>query len=389
MFQKTGAVSIQTTPKSVQIFLNQKQYSDSSGIFQGTTLISNILPQKYNLVIKKDGYFDYQKNIEVFPSQVTRILNVLLVPTKITDPQILSSTKGNAIEDVSQDGRIITLDTAKNNFYIYDLNSASTNTNLTSQTSFLKQKISDIKFYPQENTKYVVKTAKGLYSIDTDSQDFSQIKSGNIYSFSVFENNLIYISPTPQATSTKATSTKSQIVIYDLTLNSQARVQILPFDGSLTKDIQSSGNYITTRLSNGSLWLYNTSDGSFTQIAHSTKDASFSPDGRKLFYQDSDGKSFAYLFNDEIVDLDSIKGNAIRLNFVDASKTEKIWWFSDSFHFILQYPSDIYIAELTKSEPNNRFRLIPKTGTIYYDSQKDIVYNLSTSTLSVWNLNLK
>ena len=43
---KTGAINIQSTPRSVSITLNDKPYKDRSSLVRRGTLISNVLPKK-------------------------------------------------------------------------------------------------------------------------------------------------------------------------------------------------------------------------------------------------------------------------------------------------------------------------------------------------------
>jgi hypothetical protein len=72
-FIKTGIIYIKSRPSGATIFLNKK-------ILRETTpcAIRNILPGKYNLLIKKEDFYTYQIEIEVEPNLVREIEAILL-----------------------------------------------------------------------------------------------------------------------------------------------------------------------------------------------------------------------------------------------------------------------------------------------------------------------
>lgn len=81
--KKTGGLFIKAVPKGVEIFLNGKFYKKTDNIF-GSTLIQNLFPKKYELEIKKEGYFTWKKNIEIKPKEVTEIKNLILFPKNLS-----------------------------------------------------------------------------------------------------------------------------------------------------------------------------------------------------------------------------------------------------------------------------------------------------------------
>jgi len=66
---KTGGIFVQTNPKGVEVYLNDK-FIKKTDAFWGSILIKNILPKKYKLTIKKEGYFPYTNEIEVEEKKV-------------------------------------------------------------------------------------------------------------------------------------------------------------------------------------------------------------------------------------------------------------------------------------------------------------------------------
>ncbi|MFA6136024.1 MAG: hypothetical protein WC705_01560 [Candidatus Paceibacterota bacterium] len=381
---KTGAVYVEAQPRSLDIFLNDKKYDSSLGLIQKGTLISNVLPKKYRLELKKEGYLDYEKNIEVFPSQVARISNVILAPQKIDEQQLIDNVKGNIILD-KKDKRIIVLDDQKNIYYLYNLNSPNI-INLNSKiSSFFRQKIEDIRIYPQEENKIIVRTSTGIYWIDINKQSFKTIKEGILEKMTVARNNLYLVElPTKQKNST---STDSFITTTDLNLIEETRRIKLPFNGNQIENIDVSQNYQLFILKDGSIWFYNNKDENFFQLAHSGKTAKISPDEKKVFYQDKDGKSFIYFIEDEIVTLEKKKGEIMKIEIIDALKTKQIEWLDDSFHFIIDYSSKtLDISDLSIYKPANKFTIKNNPGSWVYDKEEEVVYLLKEGKISSVNL---
>jgi len=90
---KTGAFYFKVLPKSAQIsitsldnkgnLLKTKQISKKTDFFFGAALIENILPQKYQVQITKDGYFAWKKNLEIKGNSVVEAKNIVLIPQDV------------------------------------------------------------------------------------------------------------------------------------------------------------------------------------------------------------------------------------------------------------------------------------------------------------------
>jgi hypothetical protein len=78
---KTGGFAFKTQPKSCEVYLNDKMVKKTDFIF-GEVFIKNLLPKKYNVKIKKQGFFVWEKNLEVKEKLVTEAKNVILFPTE-------------------------------------------------------------------------------------------------------------------------------------------------------------------------------------------------------------------------------------------------------------------------------------------------------------------
>ena len=107
---QTGGLYFKVAPRSAQISLNGK-IKNTTSIFTSASLIENLLPKTYAVEISKDGYYSWQKTLEVKEKQVTEAKNITLIPkipelTKLdlTQEEIENMVSGFKPSATSSDG---------------------------------------------------------------------------------------------------------------------------------------------------------------------------------------------------------------------------------------------------------------------------------------------
>lgn len=100
-----GALYFKVVPKNVEIYLNGK-FEEKTDFFFGSALIENLFPGKYEVEIKKEGFNNWKKVLQVKEREVTEAKNIVLIPK---DPKFNLLSKG--VEDFffSPDGKKIIL----------------------------------------------------------------------------------------------------------------------------------------------------------------------------------------------------------------------------------------------------------------------------------------
>ena len=78
---ETGGFSFKTHPKNCEVYLNDNFIKKTDFVF-GEIFIKNLLPKKYNIKIKKQGFQDWEKNLEVKEKIVTEAKKIILFPEK-------------------------------------------------------------------------------------------------------------------------------------------------------------------------------------------------------------------------------------------------------------------------------------------------------------------
>ena len=117
---QTGGLFLKVIPKDIEIYLEGKSAGKTDFLF-GQTLIDNLLPEKYNIKVKKEGYFDWEKNLEIKEKEVTGAKNIVLFPTE-TNFKLLSKRINNAW--FSPDEKRMILKETRGNFWelkLFDL----------------------------------------------------------------------------------------------------------------------------------------------------------------------------------------------------------------------------------------------------------------------------
>ncbi|HEB01432.1 MAG TPA: PEGA domain-containing protein, partial [Candidatus Portnoybacteria bacterium] len=82
---QTGAIFLRSQPKKAEIFINHKLVKQTPANIKG------LIPDYYQILIKKEGFHLWQKRLKVNPALVTEVQNILLVAQK---PELVQLAEG-------------------------------------------------------------------------------------------------------------------------------------------------------------------------------------------------------------------------------------------------------------------------------------------------------
>jgi len=88
---QTGGIYLKSTPGNAQITINGKNSGTTPG------LLSHFLPGAYQVSVSKDGFYSWQKNLEVLPTLVTEARNIFLFPKQI-EQELVAKNVTSTIE---------------------------------------------------------------------------------------------------------------------------------------------------------------------------------------------------------------------------------------------------------------------------------------------------
>ncbi len=132
---QTGGIFVKAVPKEVEVFVDGKFVAKTDPLF-GSVLIENLLPGKHKVKVEKEGFFPWEKELEVKEKQVTEIKNLVLFPKNLKFWPLFQNIKSFWL---SPDGKKLILKEGTNENWSLKLLSLEkkVKTHLLSQEDFL------------------------------------------------------------------------------------------------------------------------------------------------------------------------------------------------------------------------------------------------------------
>lgn len=436
-FTQTGGLYIKTAPKITDITLNKKPLDKKVGLLSSGILIKNLIPKIYSLTISRDGYFNWEKEVEVGSSLVENFTHVVLLPqaplkdnfyTASTTEEILNyklinnnteillelkskeksinyhlinlynvkdktfvnifkkkitkSENLDLLDDLILDGTEVNRilipyydsASAKTIYYLWDRSEPDALTNFSTTISqYTTIKVKKVWFHPFEESKFFILTSKRFMTLDLNKKALSYFSATNPVDFYVGSGDVYWIEK------------DGSIYSYDLIFNSTSPVTILDDeDWEISKwEFSSNSNYLGILLKSGKLLLI--SPGQSTKIlGENVFDFSFSVDNKKVAFSQKDGFVKIYFIEDLIQDIIKKAGDVIILeNF--GNQLEQMVWYKDSYHLLINSGDQIFFSEIDDRDNVNIFSY--KFGNGNYELQGDgLVFRSGTTELERINL---
>ena len=94
---QVGAIIVKTEPKKSDIYINEELFKNGvlGNLFNDYTKIENLNSKIYNIKIKKDNYFSWEKNISVKGGYITELKNVVLLKNNYKNEVLLDNIATN------------------------------------------------------------------------------------------------------------------------------------------------------------------------------------------------------------------------------------------------------------------------------------------------------
>lgn len=78
----TGGIYVKALPQGVDVIIDSK-ITNRINLLSPSVFVQDLLPKKHSILIKKDGYYDYNKTLEVKEKEATRLERVILFKKNI------------------------------------------------------------------------------------------------------------------------------------------------------------------------------------------------------------------------------------------------------------------------------------------------------------------
>ena len=381
-FSETGGIYIKSTPAESEIYLDDKIIKNTSSFFQAGTLVDNLREGEYRLVLRQNGYFDWQKNVKVSPSLVNVFDSIVMVPEKepmkIAEPadriellgDILLAERngsiyadqvripGSKIVDTSPNDSVVTYDNWNKDYYLVSLSNSNSYLNINDIFNNLKESklglpgtvpILEVALHPFNGDRLIVRSRGAIYNIDTTRSTIEKVAEGTS-EFKTQGNNLFFY-------------TSDGFYRYNLIFRNTT--ELIPFVSP--KNIKDfSGTF-----SGGVIVLYRSGELELISGGNPVKIA----DKTKLFAISDSGKLIAFGNNDQslhVYDTEKQKYADIKNGVV--GNLSKIVWYKDNNHLLLQNDDSLYFSEISETVPVNSFKIASGVRDFFYDKDKNAIY---------------
>lgn len=351
---KTGALYLESPQRSLLIYLNGKRYSDQAGLLKKGTLIDGLTPDTYALTIEKELFQSYQKELTIYPSKVTRSMNVLLVPQDIGSQveKIYTLPKNYTLIDIQNPSRILQKNNTSKEWILSSSDPLSPQTNISSQIrSLTRKEFSSASFSPQQEPYLILKnkdTVSFLFSAQQRLTTHLQASSTPyLYtSFIGVEN---------------ATST-------DIYTYQSSEVTSLPFT-DITSLFKKDNTFIVHH--QDQLDLYIPSTETLSHIATTTY-ALLGPDQKKILIKEGEEYKL-YFLEQDLEALDVKEHETLPLSL--SENVKNVWWY-DPYHLIVETDDSVSFIEISHHTPLVSYALIQDTlDEVFYNQQeKNLFY---------------
>ena len=411
---QTGAFYFKVFPRSAEIYLDGKRMKKTDFFF-GASYVENLLPKKYEVEIKKDGFHPWKKTLEVKEKQVTDAKNVVLIPEepefsiltkgvenfffspdgkkvilkeakngawalKLLEPEKNVKSHLFAKEDISKteisisamnfspDSQRILLKTAlKEGFKYFLINLEKSPPDLVS-LDFLERNVKDVFFGPRNSQKLFLLKNGGIYEADLTQKKISQIILENVKSFQVLNENIYYLLDSgPDA---------GFLFKTDFSFSGREKINKSPFP--VVREEECKIFVFSDKIflqDEQNLYMLNSSSNNFEKFFETSKEPKISSDLKKIVYysdyeiwilflknefsqpQKSAGeKQFIARFSEKIGNVFWLSSHYLIFNYPSAAKGEEEQTFFDS-------GSKIKIAEIDDRNKVNIADFAPPTTT--------------------------
>jgi len=413
---KTGGIYLEIQPSQAEVFIDGK-LRGKTGLFFNSVLISGLLPKKYEILVKKEGYHSWKKELEIEREKVTKANNIFLIKEnpqfEVLEEKVVNyflspdnkkiviqrNTEGGIEFKVltigKKNGQIISLPVEDSNLlnllwapdgksFLITLEVRGTLKHFISESLDLptpaliplslskSQEIKNISFHPINFQELFYLENQTLFSENLNEKQEPNKILENVLSYDIFGNNIYWL-----ASSGFLYRSDLDGKIIDV-LNSEP----LPVEKKKAEIFEITATPYTTFLKKGGkLFFLNPAQKTFCELHGSVNNFLFSPDSKKIVF-----------FNDYeiwLIEVDSLihqnsEGKIEKVFLSRFSKKINNCFWLNSYYLVLNTSQEIKVLEIDIRDRLNIVSLISfKNPKIFWNQNDKKLYILSEETLFV------
>ena len=378
---QTGGLFLKVEPKQAEIYVDGK-LTKKTDFFFGSAFIENLLPKKYTIEVKKEGFYLWEKNLEIREKEVVEAKNIVLFPKNLNFNLL---TKG--VEDFwfSPDGKKIILKESSEKGWALKLYDAEKNikSHLIEETDVYqkgadlmgltfsedsKEIYLDVGMKEQEKT-FALKLDK-LPPVLNEKIPTENIPIENIIIYKKINGDIYYL------------DNLGFLFKTDSSFGPRLKINEKPFPvkEETEYEIYVFSDFVFLR-ENDTLYLFSPESKSFEKFFEGINALKISPDNKKLVYL-SDSEIWT-LFLKEKYDQPTKKAGEKLFLLRLSEKIRDCFWLNPDY-LIFNSGNRVKIAEIDDRDRINIIDLVDfNNPKIFWDQANKKLYLLSEGNLFV------
>jgi len=421
---KTGGFFIEVEPTRTDIYLDGKR-EKRTDLFFGSSFIKNLLPKKYNIELAKEGYYTWQKNLEVTEQTVTEINNVTLIPKEPTKEKL--NKEINKLWFLPNKTEILLKESKEDKWELklYDLNQ-DLKSHLIAEDDFATSnpevatssvEILELKFGPnsqnilfklgiREQVKYFVLTidpfppkqkeitklknkqpGKIIFN-PTNTNELLFKEDNHIYKYNIENENITYYYPglseekeeivtfAPTHNSNNLTYLTSSGFIYNSYPGEKINEKAFEIKKETEYILKDSTNFaFLLEKDNGKLYAINKEEKEVELLDKYVNSFHFSPHRDKLAYN-SDHEIKIFYLRDQASQPFNKKGDKVFISRF-ASKIDQLNWLNN-FYLVFKADNSVKITETDTRDKINIINLLD------FEKEFDLNWSFSNKDILIY-----
>ncbi len=407
--KKTGALFLETEPKGADVYLNDIQRKETTPAH-----ITNVFPNTYKIRLEKQGYYNWEKELEIKASQTTFSEDIILF--KNSSP-ISIETGEEVLELYQTDDCIMAVFTEK----VRSQNDISFNCldddNKFEIISTNKRDTDILSWSPSKNKFLIINGDKSGYQILSSNNTYSQtlnlplttnrikwdLKNEHLIYYSIdnqiWQINLLGSQPVyslvhdfgnQQIMNFRTAGDKLYFISSGANGNFLNLSDIKKPDANIKSIELPSANFVIDSLIDGHLILLDNKKSNIYILTENLSQTKIKQDGGSK-YSYLEEQKLLIIYNDYEIFMFDLKEEVPQSNLIIRYSTtiNKVDWFNDNY-LIALHDGKIKVIELDNRENHNIWELDSGNETVYnfiLDKSKENIYYLSKNKL--WELNIQ
>ena len=412
-FVQVGGLFLKISPPSAEIYIDQVLVKRTNFLLD-SVLIQNLLPKKYQVEIKKEGYFSWDKALSVNKKQVTEVKNVTLIPkepgvnvliSNVENIWLLPNGRKIILKEKDEDGwslKLFNLDKKIKSHLIKEKEVSRFESELLDLSLSGDSKRILLKLGLKEQIKYFVidlsRPTPSLISLDflpltaeaasfdpenslkilfLDDQDLYQTDLTVRQISLLLEDVLIY-----QAAAKDLYYLDHSGNLFIADLFGRDAIKLSGPSFSLKKEVRHNLEVLADSIflkEEKTVYYFDLSEQSFIELAESADSLNLSPDGKKIAYTDNNELWLFFLedINDQPVR--EAKSSLFLTRF--SEEIEQIFWLN-SYYLIFKNNGSVKFAEIDNRDKINIYDLaVSENFKFIFNSVDKKLYLLDESDL--------